>query len=71
MKSRSNNPYAPPARVVSMIVILAIMLSAIFALMTGSWIGGIVLGVSFAAAFYFIVVVNARRAVAGKRRSKR
>jgi hypothetical protein len=71
VKSRNNNPYAPPARVISLIVILAILLTGIFGLMTGSWIAGLVLGVGFAAAFYFIVVVNARRAVGKKRRGVR
>ncbi|MCR9129229.1 MAG: hypothetical protein NXI12_06880 [Alphaproteobacteria bacterium] len=54
-----------------MIVILAILLTGIFGLMTASWVAGAVLGIGFAAAFYFIVVVNARRAVGKKRRRSR
>ncbi len=71
MKSRNDNPFLPPARVISMIVILAILLTGIFSLMTASWIVGTALGVAFAAAFYFIVVVNARRAVGKRRRRAR
>jgi len=71
VKSRNDNPFAPPARVISMIVILAILLTGIFGLMTASWLVGAVLGIGFAAAFYFIVVVNARRAVGKKRRRGR
>jgi uncharacterized membrane protein len=69
-KSRNANPYLPPARVVTMIVMLAIMVIAIFTLMSGSWIVGGVLGLGFAAAFYFVVIVNARRATSKKRRSR-
>jgi len=71
VKSRNDNPFLPPARVISMIVILAILLTGIFSLMTASWIVGTALGVAFAAAFYFIVVVNARRAVGKRRRRTR
>jgi|OM-RGC.v1.034856100 hypothetical protein len=71
VKSRNDNPFLPPARVISMIVILAILLTGIFSLMTASWIVGTALGVAFAAAFYFIVVVNARRAVGKRRRRAR
>lgn len=70
MKSRNANPFLPPARVLVMIAMLAIMLSFLFALMTASAIIGSALGLAFAAAFYFIVVVNARRA-GGKRRRRR
>ena len=70
MKSRNANPYAPPARVITMIVMLAVMLTVIFSLMTASWLLGAALGLGFAAAFYFVVVVNARRATIKKRRPR-
>lgn len=70
MKSRKTNPYTPPARVAVMIAMLAAMLTVIFGLMTASWLFGAALGVAFAAAFYFVVVVNARRAVSKSRRRR-
>ena len=70
MTSRRANPYAPPARVVSMIVMLTIMTAGLFGLMTGSWLTGAVLGLAFAGAFYVVVVVNARRAVSKNKRRR-
>ena len=67
VKSRNANPYLPPARVLVMIAMLTVMLTGIFGLMTGSWLVGAALGLAFAAAFYFVVIVNARRAAAKPR----
>jgi uncharacterized membrane protein len=53
-----------------MIVMLAVVMTGIFALMTTSWIVGACLGLAFAAAFYLLVVVNARRATAKPRRKR-
>lgn len=69
VKSRKANPYLPPARVITMLVMLASVLTVIFGLMTASWVFGAVLGLAFAGAFYLIVVVNARRET-GKRRRR-
>ena len=71
MTSRRANPYAPPARVTSMIVMLTIMTAGLFGLMTGSWLIGAGLGLAFAGAFYVVVVVNARRAVSKSKRRRR
>ncbi len=70
VKSRKANPYLPPARVISMLVMLAVVVAGIFGLMTSSWLVGAALGIAFAGGFYFIVVVNARREV-GKPRRRR
>ena len=70
MKSRSkSSKFVPPTRVITMLVMLAIVVGGIFYIVTSSPIAGVVIGVLFALGFYAVVVVNARGA-AGKRRRR-
>jgi uncharacterized membrane protein YjjP (DUF1212 family) len=58
----------PPARVVTMIAMVAIIVAALFSLMLGDWIIGAIIGAVFAAGFYFVVIFQARRAPKKRRR---
>lgn len=70
MKSRNkSSKFVPPARVTTMLVMLAIVVGGLFFIVTTSLIAGIVIGILFALGFYGVVVVNARAAV-GKRRRR-
>ena len=61
----------PPARVVVMIAMLAVMTGALFGLIAGNWFVGGVIGLVFAAGVYFVAVYQARRAkVKGSRRRR-
>ena len=61
----------PPARVLVMIVMLAVMTGALFGLIAGNWFVGGVIGLVFAAGVYFVAVYQARRAkVKGSRRRR-
>lgn len=67
MKSHKTSKH-PPARVLSLIAMVAIIVAAIFSLMLGSWMIGSVLGAGFAAGLYFAVIYQARRAPKKRRR---
>ena len=68
MKSRKKTK-TPPARVLTMVAMIAIMVGALFWLITASWIAGGVIGVAFAAGLYFVVIYQARNAsVKGRKR---
>jgi uncharacterized membrane protein YoaK (UPF0700 family) len=67
---RNNFIWLPPARVITLILMMGFMLGAIFWAMLGNWFG-MVLGAAFAAAFYFIVVVNSRRSVKNMKKRRR
>ena len=61
----------PPARVMVMIVMLAVMTGALFGLIAGNWFVGGAIGLVFAAGVYFVAVYQARRAkVKGSRRRR-
>ena len=70
MSSQKTSKY-PPARVIIMIAMLAIMTGAVFGLMVGNWITGAVIGAVFAGAVYFVVVYQARRAKVKRSRRRR
>jgi len=61
----------PPARVIVMIVMLAVMTGALFGLISGNWLVGGVIGLIFAAGVYFVVVYQARRAKVKRSRRRR
>lgn len=67
MKSHKASKH-PPARVVTMIAMVAIIIAAIFSLMLGDWIIGVGVGAAFAAGLYFAVIFQARRAAPKRRR---
>ena len=69
MPSRKTSKY-PPARVIVMIVMLALMTGALFGLITGSWVVGGAIGLVFAAGVYFAVVYQARRATVKRSRRR-
>lgn len=54
-----------------MIVMLAVIMGALFSAMLGAWIPGMAVGLAFAAAFYLLVIVNARRATRSLKRHKK
>ncbi|MEQ8404825.1 MAG: hypothetical protein RKE49_06995 [Oceanicaulis sp.] len=57
---RRNSIFLPPANVIAMVVMLAAISGAIFTVILSSWIGGVVVGLAFAAAVYLLIVVDAR-----------
>jgi uncharacterized membrane protein len=61
----------PPARVIVMIVMLAVMTGALFGLIAGSWVVGGGVGLVFAAGVYFVAVYQARRATVKRSRRRR
>ena len=61
VKSRKTTK-AVPTRVLTMVAMIAIMVGALFWLITGSWIAGGGIGVAFAAGLYFAVIYQARNA---------
>ncbi len=68
MSSRKKtNPL--PARVISMIVMVAIMVGGLFGIFLSNWTAGILIGVGFAGGIYFAVIFQARRSSGRKRRS--
>ena len=70
-RNKSQTVWLPPARVLTMIVMLAVVMGALFSAMLGAWIPGMAVGLAFAAAFYLLVIVNARRATRRLKRHKK
>lgn len=70
MKRRNASIFLPPAQVVVMIALIAVMLGAVFGLMMGSAMGGGVVGLAAAGAVYGFIVVDARGKVK-KRHARR
>lgn len=65
---RRKSIFLPPANVIAMVVMLALITGAIFTAILSSWIGGAAVGLALALAVYLLIVVDARGKTKKKRR---
>lgn len=61
-QSKTNTVWLPEPRILTLIVMIALVMGLTFAALLGSWISGMAVGLIFAGGIYLFVVVNARRA---------
>lgn len=57
---KRNKSTLPPPRVIVMLVGIAVLLGALFAILMNSWIGGAAVGVAFALAFAGVLFMARR-----------
>ena len=57
---KRNKSTLPPPRVIVMLVGIAVLLGALFAILMNSWIGGAAVGVAFALAFASVLFMARR-----------
>ncbi|TGY89166.1 hypothetical protein E5163_08570 [Marinicauda algicola] len=57
---KHNKSTLPPPRVIVMLVGIAVLLGALFAILMNSWIGGAAVGVAFALAFAGVLFMARR-----------
>lgn len=61
-QSKTNTVWLPEPRILTLIVMIALVMGLVFAALLGSWFSGMAVGLVFAGGIYLFVVVNARRA---------
>jgi len=67
---KRNNSPLPPPRVIVMLVGIAVLLGALFAILMNSWIGGLAVGVAFALAFAGVLLMARRGEKTVKKRRR-
>ena len=60
--SKTKTVWMPEPRILTLIVMIALVMGLVFSALMGSWVYGGAVGLVFAGGIYLFVVVNARRA---------
>ena len=60
--SKTQTVWLPEPRILTLIVMIALVLGLVFSALLTSWVYGAAVGLVFAGGIYLFVVVNARRA---------
>lgn len=75
--NKTQTVWMPEPRILTLIIMIALVMGLVFSALLGSWISGGAVGLVFAGGIYLFVVVNARRAAktlahhqAGKHRGR-